>query len=123
LIEGVGIDLVEIPGLAVKLRNRSFLRKVYTPAEIEDCQVYAEPDEHFAGKFVAKEAFMKALGRGIRQEVWFTQIEVMNEESGAPRITISGEARRVLENLEVKKIHVTITHTNRTAAAIVILEK
>jgi len=123
LIVGVGIDLVNIPKLAAMLEGPLFLNKVFTAAEIKACQKYSHPNEHFAGKFAAKEACMKALERGIRQEIWFTQIEVLNNESGAPHIQVSGEAGKVMESLGVIRIHVSISHADGLATAIVLLEK
>jgi holo-[acyl-carrier protein] synthase len=79
--------------------------------------------ERFAGKFSAKEAFMKAIGKGIGQEVWFTHIEVSNDENGQPHIQANGEAQNSLIGLNVKNIHVSIMHTKQHAAAVVILEK
>ena len=78
--------------------------------------------ERFAGKFAAKEAFMKAIGKGIRQEVWFTQIEVLNHETGQPYIQVTGEAEASLLALNIKTVHVSISHTKHHAAAVVILE-
>ena len=66
---------------------------------------------------------MKAIGRGIRQGVWFTQIEVLNEESGAPYVRVNGAPQTSIHELGVKNIHVSVTHTKSTAAAVVILEK
>jgi holo-[acyl-carrier protein] synthase len=66
---------------------------------------------------------MKAFGKGIRQGVWFTQIEVLNEESGAPYARVHGALEASVKELGVKNIHVSITHTKTSAAAVVILEK
>jgi holo-[acyl-carrier protein] synthase len=66
---------------------------------------------------------MKAIGSGIRQEVWFTQIEVLNHESGQPYVRVSGEAESQLNKLGVVNIHVSITHTKSAAGAVIILEK
>ncbi len=66
---------------------------------------------------------MKAIGKGIRQEVWFSQIEILNHENGQPYIQVTNEAERSLIVLAVQNVHVSITHTKRYAAAVVILEK
>jgi holo-[acyl-carrier protein] synthase len=123
MIAGIGIDLVEVDKIARSIDSETYLRKVFTEAEIEECRSVSNAGERFAGKFAAKEAFMKAVGRGIRQGVWFTQIEVLNEASGAPYVRVMGEVEASLTQSGVKNIHVSVTHTKSTAAAVVILEQ
>ncbi len=123
MIAGIGIDLIEIESIAANLHSKHFLRKVFTEAEIEECQSMANSTERFAGKFAVKEACMKAVGKGIRQGTWFTQIEVLNEESGAPFVRVSGEMENSVKAIGMSKIHVSVTHTKSAAAAVVILER
>jgi len=123
MIVGVGIDLIEIEKIAKNIHSKTFLRKIFTESEITDCKSVVNSPERFAGKFAAKEAFMKAIGKGIHQEVWFIQIEVLNHESGAPYVQVNGEAEASITKLGVKKIHASITHTKNIAAAVVILEQ
>ncbi len=123
MILGIGIDLASIQKISESAKSDAFRRKVFTPDEIAICETFANSAEHYAGKFAAKEAMMKALGRGIRQEVWFTQIEVLNAESGAPFIRVSGEAERLVKEMGVGKIHVSISHSDGMAVALVILEQ
>lgn len=123
MILGVGIDLMEVEKIEKDIRSNIYLRKVFTETEITECKSVLNSAERFAGRFAAKEAFMKAIGKGIRQEVWFTQIEVLNRENGQPYIQANGEAATSLIALGIKNIHVSITHTKHHAAAVVILEK
>ena len=123
MIVGIGIDITEIEKIAKNIEGEAFQRKVFTPAELEACSEVKNSIEHLAGKFAAKEAFMKALGAGIRQEVWFTQIEVLNDESGRPYINVSGEAGKQLEASGAKRVHVSISHSGGMAVALVILER
>jgi|SRR5688572_17008903 len=123
MIAGIGIDLIEIEKIAASIGSESYLRKVFTEAEIKECRSVSNSAERFAGKFAAKEAVMKAVGKGIRQGAWFTQIEVLNEESGAPYVRVNSEMESSMKELGVKTIHVSVTHTKSTAAAIVILEQ
>jgi holo-[acyl-carrier protein] synthase len=122
MIIGLGMDLVEIADFEKNVLSNAFLRKVFTEAEMQECDSVVNSLERFAGRFAAKEACMKALGHGIRQEVWFTQIEVLNDANGAPYIQVTGEAERVMNAKGAKRIHVSITHTKNTAGAVVILE-
>ena len=123
MIVGIGIDLIEIEKIAKDLHSDVYLRKVFTESEIAACKNAVNSAERFAGKFAAKEAFMKAIGNGIRQGVWFMQIEVLNRENGQPYVQVSGEAEIQLNELDVTNIHVSITHTKNTAAAVIILER
>ena len=122
MIRGIGIDITETQKIAESLKSEAFQRKVFTPAEQNACKKIKNSTECLAGKFSAKEAFMKALGAGIRQEVWFTQIEVLNDESGRPYINVSGEAGKQFEARGAKQVHVSISHSGGVAVAVVILE-
>ena|ERR1051325_1755505 len=122
MIAGIGIDLIEVEKIAASIRSEAYLRKVFTAAEMEECRSVVNAAERFAGKFAAKEALMKAIGKGIRQGIWFTQIEVLNEASGAPYVRVCEELETAMKERGVKNIHVSVTHTKVTAAAIVILE-
>lgn len=123
MIIGIGIDITEIEKFAKNIEGDAFQRKVFAPAELESCSGTKNNADCLAGKFAAKEAFMKALGAGIRQEVWFTQIEVLNDESGKPIVNVSGEAQKRLEESGAKQVHVSISHSGGMAVAVVILEK
>ena len=123
MIIGIGVDLISIEKMAESIKSDVFKRKVFTPTEIESCESVANIAERYAGKFAAKEAFMKAIGKGIRQEVWFTQIEILNHETGAPYIQVNGKAERIFLALGVKNIHISISHTDGMAVAMVVLER
>ncbi len=123
MIVGVGIDLVDVERIARSAESDAFLNKTFTPAEIASCEGVADVAQHLAGKFAAKEALMKALGSGIRQGVWFRQIEVLSGEDGEPILTASGRAAEYLRDLGVEKTHVSISHTGGYAIGLVVLEK
>lgn len=122
MILGIGIDIVEIQKIEESTQSEAFQRRVFTFEEVKSVECYKDKAEHFAGKFAVKEAFMKAIGAGIRQEVWFTQIEVLNDESGRPQVKVSGEAGKRLDESGAKRIHVSISHSGDLAVALVILE-
>ena len=123
MILGIGIDLISIEKIAKSVKSKTFQRKVFTSAEIAICEAVSNSAERFAGKFAAKEALMKAIGKGIRQEVWFSQIEVLNRESGQPYLNLSGEAKQALESLGGAQAHVSLTHSAGLAVAVVIIER
>ncbi len=122
MIVGVGIDLLEVDKIKKDIESNAYLHKVFSALEIAECKSILNSAERFAGTFAAKEAFMKAIGKGIRQEVWFAQIEVLDDENGRPHIQSTGEARASLVALNIKTVHISITHTKHDAVAVVILE-
>ena len=123
MILGIGIDILEIKKIKKSIESEAFQRKVFTPAELSAVDEFKNKAEHLVGKFAAKEAFMKAIGAGIWQEVWFTQIEVLNEESGKPIIHVSGEAERRLREMGVSQVHTSISHSTGIVVAVVILDR
>jgi len=124
LIVGLGVDIAEVERVraAIARRGEAFLRRVFTPAEIEYCERFKNKFERYAGRFAAKEATMKALGTGWRCGVRWLDLEVVREGSGRPTMALSGEARKIAERLGVKRIALSITHTETQALAQVIFE-
>jgi len=122
-ILGHGIDIVETARIRklVELHGAHFLDRVFTPAEQQYCAASSKRHfEHLAGRFAAKEAVLKVLGTGWRGGIAWTDIEVVKEPSGQPRIVLTGECRRVAESLGIYRWHVSISHieTHATASAI-----
>jgi holo-[acyl-carrier protein] synthase len=122
MILGIGIDITEIKKIEESIRSKAFQQKVFTSAELKAVDGFKNKAEHLAGKFAAKEAFMKAIGAGIRQEVWFTQIEVLKDEFGKPYANVSGEAEARLKESGAKQVQISISHSGGVAVAVVILE-
>ena len=125
MIIGLGIDVIE----PIRIHNginkygKRFLQRLFTEPEIAICQRYHHPAQHYAGKFAVKEAFMKAIGTGLTQNVTFKDIEVLNRDSGAPYIITQGTAAKIVTQLEVTHIHVSLSHVKTVAMAVVILER
>jgi holo-[acyl-carrier protein] synthase len=124
VIIGMGVDLAEVERIrgAIERHGEPFLRRVYTVAEKEYCERFKNKYERFAGRFAAKEAAMKALGTGWRRGVRWVDFEVVREKGGRPTIRLDGEARKIAEELGVKRIALSITHTEAQALAQVIFE-
>jgi len=124
MIVGTGIDIVNIErikGLMARWGNH-FLDRVYTEREIVWCQQRARPPECFAGRFAAKEAFLKAIGWGLRNGIQWTDIEVENDPIGKPHLFFHQRAKEVLETLRIQKALLTLSHDRPFAVAHVILE-
>jgi holo-[acyl-carrier protein] synthase len=124
LIIGMGVDLAEVGRIraAIERHGEPFLRRVYTAGEREYCERFKNKYERYAGRFAAKEAAMKALGTGWRRGVRWVDFEVVRELGGRPTIRLDGEARKIAEELGVKRIALSITHTEAQALAQVIFE-
>ncbi len=125
MICGLGVDLVDIDRMEkiVEKWGQSFLRRVYTREEIRYCKDRAHSAGHFAARFAAKEAFLKSLGLGMFSGVGFQDVEVMVLDSGKPELCLHGSARIVFESRGISSHHLSLSHSNRTAAAVVVLEK
>ena len=117
---GLGIDLVEIESFAEKLSRKSFREQVFTAGEQQQADDRRNSTEAYAGKFAVKEAVMKSLGSGVRQGVWFTAVEVLSDETGAPKLTLHRAAQARAEALGVSAWHISISHTGHTAVAVVL---
>src|ERR1700719_53167 len=124
LIVGLGVDIAEVRRVqaAIERRGEPFLRRVFTPSEIEYCERFKNKFERYAGRFAAKEAAMKALGTGWSRGVRWVDIEVVREASGGPTIVLAAEAGKIADRLRVKRISLSITHTEEQALAQVIFE-
>lgn len=124
MITGTGIDLVPV-GRLKKILTRwgdRFAARFFCQQEIDYCRKKASPAIHFAARFAAKEAFLKSLGIGLGMGISLKDIEVINDDRGKPDLILRGEAQRLLEEGEIRKVHLSLTHTTESALAIVILE-
>ena len=124
MIIGIGVDIVEIGRfrkIADKLKER-FIRRVFTPAEQEFCNGHRDPIPHFAARFAAKEALFKALGTGWARGVTWLDAEVRRERQNAPAMVLHGEAQRLSIALGARAVHLSLSHSDDSAVATVILE-
>jgi holo-[acyl-carrier protein] synthase len=124
VILGTGIDLAEVPRIraAIERHGARFIERIFTPLEIAYVDRKANRFERYAARFAAKEAGMKAIGTGWRRGVRWQDFEVRNLPSGRPTLTFHGVAARFAERLGVKSVSLSLTHTEETGMAFVILE-
>ncbi len=106
----------------VSANSADFLDAVFLPAEIAYCQAKHHPAEHFAARFAAKEAVVKALADAAGTGSFWQDIEITNEEDGRPVIRLLGRVRETADRLGVRRVLVSMTHTRDLAAAAVVLE-
>jgi holo-[acyl-carrier protein] synthase len=123
VVYGIGTDIIEVDRVgALVSKGPGHLNHVFTPREIEFCESKRNKNQHYAARFAAKEAFMKALGTGWNLGIAFTQIEVVPNQLGKPEIVLHGKALEFAEREEIIRIHLSITHIKELANAIVIIE-
>ena len=125
MIISTGIDIVEVYRIAETMtRTPRFGERVFTPAERDYCDAKgAAAAQSYAGRFAAKEAFLKAIKTGWRGKITWHDIEVMNDSEGVPSLMIKGEAARILADRGAEIVHLSISHTTEHAVAQVILER
>lgn len=122
MIIGIGCDLVEVNRIYKALGLNGFAARVFTEHEQAYCngrgvQAY----QSFAARFAAKEAFLKAIGTGLRGGR-LTEIEVTNDDLGRPQLVLHGYFKSYAASLGVERVHLTLSHTKEMAMAQVILE-
>ncbi|MFW6133844.1 MAG: holo-ACP synthase [Planctomycetota bacterium] len=114
-----GIDMVDCQRLqaAVDRHGRRFLQRVFTDAELGYCLGRRRELEHLAGRFAAKEAVLKVLGTGWREGICWTDIEIRNEPSGRPSVSLGGRCRELADGLGMGDVLVSISHVRTHAIA------
>ena len=116
---GIGTDITECLRIAkmIDRHGELFVGRVYTPAEIDYCRARKQATQHFAGRWAAKEAILKALGTGWRRGIGWRDVEIVNAPGGRPRVVLSGGAADVAERLGVACVLVSISHCRSHATA------
>ena len=122
-IIGLGLDATEIDRIEATIARYGdrFLRRIFTDGEIAYATRRRNPAPHFAGRFAAKEAAMKALGTGHSQGVLWRDIEVVRAPGGPPQLRFHGGAARRMSYLNASSSLLTITHSQTLAFAQVLL--
>ena len=122
---GLGVDIVKIERMKRILeKTPSFSQKVFSSAEQAYCNKTANPATHYALRFAAKEAVVKALGTGFSNGIWVNDIEVVRSKGGRPVVKLSGRALEVAQEQGVREITLSLsyTHTDAVACALAVTE-
>jgi len=117
MAKGLGTDIIEISRLAksIERHGQHFLDRLFTQKEQDYCYKYQDPVPHFAGRFAAKEAVVKALGTGFGSQVQWHEIEILCDALGKPLIYLSSGVNQRFGN---PKILISISHCNHYATAV-----
>ncbi len=115
-IKGIGTDIIEIDRLkkAYLRKGDFFLNKIFTDNEKKYCLKFKDFIPHFAARFAAKEAVVKALGMGFGKEITFKDIEIINDLNGKPEVKISYNLKN---KFNFSDILLSISHSEKYAIA------
>jgi holo-[acyl-carrier protein] synthase len=127
MIVSVGVDMIEVARIQRALEDsvigKRFRVRGYTPGEIAYCEKKGRGKyQSYAGRFAAKEAVMKALGRGWGSKVSWSNIEVARARSGRPEIVLHNHTSEFAEKMGIRRLMVSITHTSEHALAYVVAQ-
>jgi len=125
MIVAIGIDIIEVARVReVLARTPRFRERVFTAAERAYCDTRGVvAAQHYAARFAAKEATLKALQTGWRGGISWHDVEIASYESGAPYLVLSGIVSELLAQSGASKAHLSLSHTTEHAIAQVILER
>lgn len=124
MIVSIGIDIIEVKRIReVLIRTPRFRERVFTEAEQAYCESRgAVAAQHYAARFAAKEAALKALQTGWRGGISWQDVEIAARENGAPYLILHGQVRGIFEKSSATAAHLSIAHTTEHAIAQVVLE-
>ncbi len=116
----VGIDVVEVGRIRRVMTTEDRQRRVFTEGEIAYCRGKRRQYEHLAARFAAKEAVLKAFGTGVAQGIRWTDVEVVRDDAGRPRLQLDGEAAAIAVRRGLRQLDLSLTHTADVAFAQVV---
>ena len=125
-IIGNGVDIVENKRIKNSLKIKGFINRVFTENEINKSKKFNNKINYFAKRFAAKEAFVKALGVGFRDDINFHDIDITNDKKGKPLINISNKINKFLKKklkLSKYKIFLSLSDEKNHSIAYVIINK
>jgi holo-[acyl-carrier protein] synthase len=124
MIYGIGTDIVAIERFQrfMATGNSAIIERLFTAAERSMCGSRKDAASCLAARFAAKEAFLKALGTGLRDGISWQDMEVSNNALGKPELALSGKAAEQFQAKELVSIQLSLSHDGGTAIAMVVLE-
>jgi holo-[acyl-carrier protein] synthase len=124
MILGIGIDIIEVARIAASLEKfgHRFGERILLKEETAYCLDHRCPAPFVAARFAAKEAISKAFGTGIGAQLGWQDMEIAHRESGEPYVILHGKGKKLFESRRAKNIFVSISHTEKYAAVVAVLE-
>ena len=125
-IIGNGVDIVENKRIEKSLKIKGFIERIFTKNEINKSKKLKNKTSYFAKRFAAKEAFVKSIGEGFRNNINFNDINVVNDKKGRPKIHISNNIKKIIKKkfkLNKYKIYLSLSDEKMHSIAFVIINK
>ena len=125
-IVGNGVDIIENIRIKNSIKNKNFISRIFTINEIKKSQKLNNKINYFAKRFAAKEAFVKALGEGFRNNISFNDIDITNDNKGKPIIKVSNNIEKFIKKkFKIKKfrIFLSLSDEKKYSIAYVIINK
>ena len=125
-IVGNGVDIIENIRIKNSIKNKRFVSRIFTINEIKKSQKLNNKINYFAKRFAAKEAFVKALGEGFRNNISFNDIDITNDKKGKPIINISNDIKKFIKKkFKINKfdIFLSLSDEKKYSIAYVIINK
>jgi holo-[acyl-carrier protein] synthase len=124
VILGTGIDIIEVERIDAshKKFGERFLNRILRPGELAYCLSHKNPAPFLAARFAAKEAISKAFGTGIGAELGWQDMEICRRESGEPYVVLHDKGQVLLQQRGGRIVHISLSHTEKHATAVAILE-
>lgn len=123
MISGIGFDMIDITRIKDRVNRESGFREyVFHPNEISYCEKMSKKEQHYAARFAAKEALLKALGTGLQSGLTLNEIEVMNDSLGKPSFAFHGNSKNQIQSIGDFSIQLSLSHLETVAGAVVVIE-
>lgn len=118
-VVGIGTEIVEClrVGRMIEQHGELFLKRIYTEREIRFCQSRKRSTEHFAARWAAKEAILKALGKPWRRGIEWTDLEIMQQPGKSPEVLLCGATKEIARSMRISNILVSMAHCRAYATA------
>ncbi len=117
-LAGIGVDMVEIARMEKTLARRpNFAKRVFSEEERAYCDRMARPAQHYAARFAAREAVLKALGTGFSRGIGVTDVSVVRNEAGQPQVRLTGRAAEIAAEQGVREVALSLSYTHDVAVA------
>jgi holo-[acyl-carrier protein] synthase len=117
-IYGIGTDIVSVDRIKKSLKNKNLLNRLFCEEEISKCKKLINPNNCYAKRFAAKEAFSKALGTGVSNGINFNEIIVTNKKSGKPFIKLKGKTLQIIKKKLKNKAKISLSLSDEKKYAV-----
>jgi len=109
-ILGIGTDIVEILRIKNLIKNKSFIKRIFTKSEILNSEKTKSKANYFSKRFAAKEALVKAIGTGFRKSINFKDICVVNDKLGKPNIKYNNNVKKlIISKFKIKRFNLFLS--------------